>query len=65
MKYVKQWFCVNCKKRMSWDTRMYSHGCCPMCGHMVSSTICDTFEKQVLVKSIRERIETWIVNKLG
>lgn len=47
MSWVTKYFCVGCKKEMSWSTMMGSHGTCPMCGYKDSdaATIVECDEK--------------------
>jgi DNA-directed RNA polymerase subunit RPC12/RpoP len=43
------YFCINCNKKLSYHTVMYSNGRCPICGHKGKNagTIIDTVEKAV------------------
>lgn len=35
-----EFICYDCKKSMSYNTKMYSHGICPNCGYNSHGTIC-------------------------
>jgi predicted RNA-binding Zn-ribbon protein involved in translation (DUF1610 family) len=45
--WFTMYFCVDCKKRLSYSKVMYSHGVCPHCGYKGpdACTIVDTYEK--------------------
>ncbi len=46
-RYVTTRHCINCKKKVSFRTKMYSMGRCPHCGYkgMDACTIMDTIER--------------------
>ena len=46
-RWENAWFCVSCDRELSWETKMRSHGRCPMCGHKGdhAGTVVDCVEK--------------------
>ena len=39
----KSWHCVRCCDELTYDQKMNSHGCCPLCGFTVDGTVCETY----------------------
>jgi DNA-directed RNA polymerase subunit RPC12/RpoP len=50
MKYRKEYFCSECEKVVSWETKMGSLGLCPHCGFCSSGTVMKTGERAVEVQ---------------
>ena len=55
--------CATCRKELSWDQVMGGHGCCPFCGHLSDSTVCDYVKSAELApkkRTIEEGIDEFL-----
>jgi hypothetical protein len=57
-KWARTWFCVGCKSELTWSQKVNNTGCCPLCGHLSDSTICETVTKASEVST------AWTITKL-
>ncbi len=57
-RWHKEYACVECAGKLTWNQVMGSQGCCPLCGHITEGTVCDALETASEVKV------AWTITKL-
>lgn len=63
--YKAMHICVKCKKRLSFETIMCSHGVCPYCGNTSGDTMINYKTISYKARSLGERFNDWLSRLLN